>query len=105
MSVPAVIIDQTGRIHAFNEAAQKLFGYKLIEVVSRNVSILMPGEYARVHNDYITTYIQTGQAKIIGTGRDLPVVHKDGSLIATHLTVTEKRDGDKWFFIGILQPK
>ncbi len=51
--VIGVIIDQTGKIHAFNDSAQQLLGFKLIEVVSRNVSMLMPPEYARSHNDYI----------------------------------------------------
>jgi two-component system sensor kinase FixL len=133
LSVAGIVIDQTGKIHAFNEAAQKMLGYRLIDVVSRNLNILMPSEYARVHNDYITyahptslllpssspslthslfshttqcsTYLKTGQAKIIGVGRDVPVVRKDGTLMGAHLTVTEKRDGEKVFFVGILQPK
>ena len=54
LSVAGIVIDQTGKIHAFNEAAQKMLGYRLIDVVSRNLNILMPSEYARVHNDYIT---------------------------------------------------
>jgi hypothetical protein len=107
-----------------------MLGYRLIEVVSRNLSMLMPSEYARVHTDYITyahssslllpssspslipllhthcsTYLKTGQAKIMGVGRDVPVVRKDGTLMGAHLTVTEKRDGEKVFFVGILQPK
>ena len=137
LSVAGIVIDQTGKIHAFNEAAQKMLGYRLIEVVSRNLSMLMPSEYARVHTDYITyahstplhffasssrqvlvprtharrtltqcrTYLKTGQAKVIGVGRDVPVVRKDGTLMGAHLTVTEKRDGEKVFFVGILQPK
>jgi len=105
LSVAGIVIDQTGKIHGFNEAAQKMLGYRLIDVVSRNLSILMPSEYARVHTDYITTYLKTGQAKVIGVGRDVPVVRKDGTLMGAHLTVTEKRDGEKVFFVGILQPK
>jgi len=31
--VPAIIIDQTGKIHGFNEAASQLLGYRLIDVV------------------------------------------------------------------------
>jgi len=48
-------------------------------------------------------YIKTGQAKIIGIGRDVVIQHKDGSLKPAHLSVTEKRDGDKRYFTGILQ--
>ena len=57
------------------------------------------------HTTQCSTYLKTGQAKIIGVGRDVPVVRKDGTLMGAHLTVTEKRDGEKVFFVGILQPK
>ena len=124
--VPAIIIDQTGKIHGFNEAASQLLGYRLIDVVSihffvskkkdakdshypnqvsRNVKMLMPPEYASKHDSYLAEYIKTGQKKIIGVGRDLVAQHKAGALVPIHLSVSEKRDGDKYIFTGIIQKK
>ncbi|KAL6041074.1 SH3 and multiple ankyrin repeat domains 3 [Balamuthia mandrillaris] len=101
--VPAIIIDQTGKIHAFNEAASQLLGYTLIEVVSRNISMLMPPDQGRMHDGYIKNYLKTGDAKIIGRGRDVVAQHKDGTMLSVRLSVTEKMDGDRHVFTGILQ--
>jgi len=101
--VPAIIIDEKGNIHGFNKAASAFFGYELVEILIRNVSMLMPPPHSTQHDEYIQNYITTGKAKIIGTGRKVVAQLKDGSLRPVFLTVTEKRDKDKRFFTGILQ--
>lgn len=101
--VAAIVIDVQGTIHCFNHAAESFFGFKLVEVVGKNINNLMPSPFKEKHNDYLQNYVKTGQAKIIGVGRDIVIQHKDGSLKPAHLSVTEKRDGDKRYFTGILQ--
>lgn len=101
--VPAIIIDEKGCIHGFNQTACKFFGYDLVDVLIRNVSMLMPSAQAEKHDGYIQQYLATGQAKIIGVGRKVVAQLKDGSLRPVFLTVTEKKDKDKRFFTGILQ--
>jgi PAS domain S-box-containing protein len=103
LSVPAIIIDEKGNIHGFNKSAVKFFGYELVDVLIRNVSMLMPSPYAENHNQYINSYLSTGKAKIIGTGRKVVAQLKDGSIRPVFLTVTEKQEKDKRFFTGILQ--
>lgn len=102
--VPAIIIDETCKIHAFNSAASELFGYKLIEVVGRNVSMLMAGDDKANHDRYVQTYVRTGTAKIIGTSRIVLAQHKEGRLMPVQLSVTVKHEGQKWIFTGVLQP-
>ncbi|KAL6073755.1 PAS domain-containing sensor histidine kinase [Balamuthia mandrillaris] len=101
--IPAVIIDEKGTIHAFNEPCQKLFGYTLLQVLGKNVSLLMPAPDRNRHDQYLATYLKTGKARVIGTGRDVVGLHKDGSMIAIHLSVTERKDGNRRLFTGILQ--
>jgi PAS domain S-box-containing protein len=101
--VAAVVIDAQGTIHCFNHAAEAFFGFKLVEVVGKNINNLMPSPFKEKHTEYLQNYVKTGQAKIIGVGRDVVIQHKDGSLKPAHLSVTEKRDGDKRYFTGILQ--
>jgi two-component system sensor kinase FixL len=80
-----------------------LFGYSLIDVVGKNVNMLMPSPDSGRHNSYLSEYIRTGKSKVIGTGRDVVALHKDGSMLALHLSVTERTDGDKRIFTGLLQ--
>jgi len=101
--VPAIIIDETGKIHAFNKAATELLGWQLIEIVGRNVSLLMTGVDKRDHDSYIERYVRTGEPRIIAKPREVIALHKDGSMIPVTLSVTVKRDGPKYIFTGVLQ--
>lgn len=103
LSVPAIIIDQHGLINGFNKAAQEFLGFTLVDVIGKNINILMSSPHKELHDSYLKNYIETGVAKIIGLGRNVVAQHRDGSLIPIFLTVTEKRDKEKRFFTGVMQ--
>ena len=96
-----ITIDARGLIQAFNPAAESLFGFRRSEVLGQNVSILMPDHYARHHDDYLDNYLHTGEARIIGIGRDVVGQRKDGARFPLHLSVGEAGYGDDRHFIGI----
>ncbi|QDT91524.1 PAS domain-containing protein [Gimesia algae] len=82
-----VTIDSKGLIVAANSAAELLFGYTLDELINTNVSILMPPPYCDEHDGYITRYLETGEARIIGVGRELVGRRKDGTIFPMELAV------------------
>ena len=97
-----VVIDAHGHIEAFNPAAERLFGYTEPEVVGRNVSMLMPEPYRHEHDGYLQRYLGEGNARIIGIGRDVQGVRRDGTVFPLHLSVGEMSVEGQRKFTGIL---
>ena len=98
-----IVIDEEGLIQSINPATERILGYAPGEIVGKNVSLLMPGAEAAVHDKYIATYLRTGKAKIIGIGREVDHRRKDGSVFTADLAVAEWRLGGKRYFTGTIR--
>ncbi len=95
-------IDQRGVIQDVNLAACRMFGYGPGDVVGRNVSMLCPEPHRTAHDGYLHNYLSTGEARIIGKGREVQGQRKDGSLFPLHLAVSEVMIEGQRLFTGIL---
>lgn len=98
-----VVIDDKARILVFNAACERLFGFDAGEVVGRNVSIIMPDDYARHHDQYVRHYLSSGEARIIGIGREVRGRHKNGKEFPVELSVGEAMTPEGRQFVGILR--
>jgi two-component system sensor kinase FixL len=97
-----IVIDDRGLIQAFNPSAERLFGYTAGEVIGRNVNMLMPSPDRERHDGYLRHYLTTGEQKIIGIGREVTALKKDGTRFPVHLSVGEMVGEGKRSFTGIL---
>lgn len=97
-----ISIDENGCMELVNSAAAKLFGYELEEMIGRNVQMLMPFPHRETHDQYIHNYLSTGLAKIIGIGREVSGIKKDGSIFPLRLSISEVQLKDRRIFTGIL---
>jgi two-component system CheB/CheR fusion protein len=98
-----ITIDEHAIVHTFNPAAERIFGYDATEVMGRNVKLLMPEPYRGEHNGYVRSHLTTGVKRIIGVGREVVGLRKDGTTFPMDLAVSEFRMDDRRFFTGIVR--
>lgn len=98
-----ILIDDSMRILVFNAACEQLFGYAAEDVVGENVSMLMPHEYASEHDGYVRHYMETGERRIIGIGREVRGQHRDGTDFPLELSVGEALTPEGRQFVGIVR--
>ena len=98
-----IVIDEGGVVTSFSAAAAQLFGYDADEVIGRNVKMLMPAPYREEHDGYISRYLETGEARIIGYGRVVKGLTKDGAVFPMELAVGETRASGKRIFTGFIR--
>jgi PAS domain S-box-containing protein len=97
-----ITIDSRGKVLMFSPAAQEIFGYQPDEVIGNTVNMLMPSNDAERHNGYMSNYTTSGQAKIIGIGREVQGLRKDGSVFPLHLAIGEINRGDETVYVGTI---
>ena len=97
-----ILIDADGRILKFNPACEKLFKYQAAEVIGQNVRMLMPEPYRSGHDGYIRNFVDTGEKKIIGIGREVIGRRKDGSTFPMDLSVGEAKQDESSIFVGVI---
>jgi PAS domain S-box-containing protein len=97
-----ISIDARGRMVLVNQAAAQLFGYSKAEMLGQSINMLMPAHHAQQHDNYIARYMKTGEAQIIGIGREVMAQRKDGSQFPIRLSISEVEMGDRRLFTGIV---
>ncbi|MDH4134519.1 MAG: PAS domain S-box protein, partial [Gammaproteobacteria bacterium] len=98
-----ISIDEYGTIELFSHGAEQLFGYRPEDVMGHNVSILMPEPFRSQHDRYLQQYMVTGRAKIIGAGREVECLRRDGSIFPGELSVTETAIEGRRVFVGMIR--
>ena len=97
-----ITIDDRGVVQHVNPSACKLFGYGPDEVLGKNISMLMPPPDSVQHDQYLRRYEVTHQPRIIGIGREVTGLRKDGSKFPMKLAVSEVSYGENTFYVGFI---
>ncbi len=97
-----ILADTHGIIEFVNPAAERLFGFRHGELVGEPLTRLMPAEHAAAHDGYVKNYLHTGIGKIIGVGRQLTAMRKDGTRFPIYLSIGDIRTSSARLFAGVI---
>src|SRR6478752_4214211 len=98
-----IVIDEHGIKQFFSSAAARQFGYSEAEAIGKNISALMPEPDRSRHDGYLARYLKTGERHIIGIGRIVTGMRRDGTTFPMHLTIGEMQSGGKPYFTGFVR--
>jgi PAS domain S-box-containing protein len=97
-----ITIDMKGLIVSFNHAAEHVFGWQSAEVLGKDTAILMPKAYHVRHNHFLNNFGQAGQAKILGVGREVTGIRKNGSTFPIRLAMGKADITGETLFVGFI---
>ncbi len=98
-----ISISPEGIILTVNKATEKQFLYSSVELIGQKVNILMPEPYKAEHDGYLRTYRRTDIKKIIGVGREVVGLRKDGSTFPMFLSVGEIKQKEGVIYTGFIR--
>ncbi|MEK6481427.1 PAS domain S-box protein, partial [Catalinimonas sp. 4WD22] len=98
-----ITINSSKEIIFYNAAAERMFGYTREEVMGQNVKMIVPMEHKGVHDQYVDSNVKTGENKVVGKGRDLEMVRKDGSKFWGNLSLSKVKVGESYQYTAFIK--
>ncbi|WP_239022798.1 PAS domain-containing sensor histidine kinase [Pontibacter mangrovi] len=97
-----ITIDTRGVIEMVNPAAAKLFQYEEHELIGQKINMLMPEPDRSLHDNYMHHYHETGEKRIIGIGREVSGLKKNGMVFPLYLSISEVYLTDRKVYTGFI---
>lgn len=97
-----ITTDKTGIVTSFNYAAESIFGYSSTDIIGKNISLLVNPEHRNNHDSYLSGYHKTKKSKIIGIGREVLGLHKNGDTLELSIAISESKYGDELHFLAMV---
>jgi PAS domain S-box-containing protein len=82
-----ISIDQQLNIREFNPAAEQMFGYSRMDMLGRNVDLLLPPAVRALQVAAITRYLATGEGPLAGRQVEMAAMRADGTEFPVELSV------------------
>jgi sigma-B regulation protein RsbU (phosphoserine phosphatase) len=74
-----VMVNESGTIEMVNSQTETYFGYSRHEMIGQPVEMLVPERFRSAHNGFRQAYLAAPVSRIMGVGRDLFGLRKDGT--------------------------
>lgn len=86
-----MMLDQAGKVVLVNAEIERLFGYSRHELIGRPVEALLPARFRDRHPGHRATFHSNPQTRLMGAGRNLYGLHKDGTEVPIEIGLNPLR--------------
>jgi PAS domain S-box-containing protein len=97
-----VIVDYSGLIVFVNREVERLFGYDRSEILGQPVEALVPQRFRSNHPHYRSEFFAHPSTRLMGGGRDLFGLRKDGTEIPVEIGLNPIQTDEGLFVLGIV---
>ncbi len=99
-----LVIDERGSIEQCNAACETMFGYRRDELLGASINRLMPSHARERHDADVQGYVEGKASRVVGLGREVKGLGKDGREIDLYLSVGVQKlaDGGRRF-VGFIR--
>jgi len=80
-----IVVDDAGRITLVNAQTERLFGYDRVELLGMPIDLLVPERFRTGHGGLRVAYHGTASPRLMGAGRDLYGLRKDGTEVPVEI--------------------
>ncbi|MEG3639219.1 PAS domain S-box protein [Magnetococcus sp. PR-3] len=99
-----ILMDHHGAVLFWNQAAERIFGYKAEEVLGQNLhQALAPERYRQQFEKVFPHFCRTGQGGAVGKTLELPARHKEGHEFPIELSLSAVPHNNQWHGVGVVR--
>lgn len=97
-----IICDREGSIKIINEATEKIFGYKKVELVNKKIEILIPSSLRNKHQEHRKSYLSSPKKRRMGEGRDLLGLTKFGKEVPIEISLNHISHNNEKYVMALV---
>ncbi|MEG4990008.1 PAS domain S-box protein [Microcoleus sp. BR0-C5] len=99
-----ISIDRTQRITLFNHGAEKMFGYKIEDILGKPLNLLLPEQFRDAHPQHIKQFAHSStRARRMGERGEILGRRQDGTLFSAEASISRLEMGDETVFTVIMR--
>ena len=94
-----ITIDASGKIISINKAVTKILGWQESELLHSSIGMIAPESFRYNFDQYIDSYIETRNAKLIGSEHELEIIAKDKEEVPVLLSIGHFELNEQHLFV------
>ena len=98
-----VTIDQDHTVIFFNQAAEKIFGYRREEVIGQNLNSILTPRCSQDHQKAVERYIKTKKPVLIGHETEFIAARKGGEAFPASISFSVSEVEGKLYFTALIR--